>query len=605
MLSRTLKKFEGIRKCSENGHKVKDLFQIILNAPDLWEQAYGNIYSNKGGMTPGVDGLTLDGYSDERAANLRELLRENRYMPTPVQRVYIPKPNGKQRPLGMPTANDKLVQEVWRMILESVYEPVFNDDSHGFRPKRSCHTALKDIKYWTGTKWFIEFDIEGYFDNIDHKILMGLLEKRIDDIKFLNVIRKMLKAGYMENWKYYDSYSGTPQGGIISPILANAYLHELDCYAEKLISTFDKGKERRRNSDYSIVSQRAGRLNKKIQQETCPEQRDALVRQKKELQRQMLEISSQDQHDPEYRRLRYCRYADDFVFGAACPKSEAEEIFRKITAFLKDELKLNISQTKSGIKHNSEVIRFLGYDITILNTERVVKLAVNGQPYKKRTLKAHITLSIPIAKLQGFANKHGYGNWEILQATHRSFLAQCSDVEIALHYSAEMRGIAQYYALASNFARPLARLYLLWKTSFLKTMGLKYKKSVQQVATMLNRGGYLAVRAKDREYKLFQVKDVKREAIFKSEVDNPPFTFQYSRGSELLQRMNANKCEYCEREGGYFEVHHVRKLADIKDGKQPWEKLMIARKRKTLVLCVDCHRLLTHGKLPDRRYLVK
>ena len=199
MLSeRTLSKFSGIRKCSESGHKVKDLFQTILNAPDLWQQAYGNIYANKGGMTAGVKEPTINGYSEERAANLRELLKENRYVPSPVRRVYIPKPNGKQRPLGMPTAHDKQVQEVWRMVLESLYEPVFKDSSYGFRPQRSCHTALEKInRAWSGTKWFIEFDIEGYFDNIDHKILMELLEKKIDDTKFLNVIRKMLKAGYV------------------------------------------------------------------------------------------------------------------------------------------------------------------------------------------------------------------------------------------------------------------------------------------------------------------------------------------------------------------------------------------------------------------------
>jgi retron-type reverse transcriptase len=167
---RTLSKFQGIRKCSINGHKVENLYQMTLNAPDLWRQAYGNIYDNKGGMTPGVDGLTIDGYSDERANNLLVLLRENRYVPSPVKRAYIPKPNGKQRPLGKPTTNDKQVQEVWRMILESIYEPVFKDSSHGFRMQRPCHTALKDIKYWSGTKWFIEFDIEGYFDNIDHNI---------------------------------------------------------------------------------------------------------------------------------------------------------------------------------------------------------------------------------------------------------------------------------------------------------------------------------------------------------------------------------------------------------------------------------------------------
>jgi group II intron reverse transcriptase/maturase len=482
MLSeRTLSKLQGIRKCSINGHKVKDLFQMILNAPDLWQQACGNIYNNKGGMTPGIDGLTIDGYSEERAANLRELLRENRYVPAPVRRVYIPKPNGKQRPLGMPTTNDKLVQEVWRMILESIYEPVFKDSSHGFRIQRSCHTALKDIaRTWTGTKWFIEFDIEGYFDNIDHKILMERLEKKIDDVKFLNVIRKMLKAGYVEDWKYHDTYSGTPQGGISSPILANIYLHELDCYVETLISDFTKGgKKRAETGEYKTVNQQAYRLYKKIDRETDPEERNKLLGEKKVLQRRMLEIPSSDQHDPEYRRLRYCRYADDFVLSAVCPKSEAEEIYGKIQTFLKDELKLNIAQAKSGIKHNAEVIRFLGYDIKTLHTEKILKLKVQGRHVKKRTLKAHITLNIPEAKLKSFAEKHGYGNWGRMEAIHRPFLSQCSDAEIVLTYTAEMRGIAQYYALAGNFSRALERLRYLTESSLLKSMAEKHQSSMQ------------------------------------------------------------------------------------------------------------------------------
>jgi len=588
---------------------VENLYQMILNAPDLWRQAYGNIYDNKGGMTPGVDGLTIDGYSDERANNLLVLLRENRYVPSPVKRAYIPKPNGKQRPLGKPTTNDKHVQEVWRMILESIYEPVFKDSSHGFRMQRSCHTALKDIKYWSGTKWFIEFDIEGYFDNIDHNILMGLLEKKIDDTKFLNIIRKMVKAGYVEDWKYHNTYSGTPQGGILSPILANIYLHELDCYMEKLIADFSRGKERSRNPEYNSISLRAGRLNKKIEQEENQEIRSKLLDQKKVTQRRMLHIPSVDQQDPEYRRVKYCRYADDFVLGAICPKSEAEEIYRKIETFLKEELKLNTSQTKSGLKHNTEVIRFLGYDITIKNTERMVKLIVRGQHCKQRTLKAQITFNVPEAKMKGFADKNRYGNWITMKAIHRPLLSQISDAEMAALYSAEMRGFAQFYALADSFPR-LGRLRCLWIQSFLKTMGSKHQTSVQKVATMLNRGTYMAVRetgkdGKRRETKLFRLKDVKREALFESEMDNPPLIFKYTSGSELSKRMDANKCEYCEKEGGYFEVHHVRKLADIKEGKQPWQKLMIARKRKTLVLCVDCHHRLTAGTLPDRRYFQK
>jgi len=581
---------------------------MILNAPDLWRQAYCNIYNNKGGMTPGVDGLTMDGYSDERAVNLCTLLRENRYVPTPVRRVYIPKPNGKQRPLGMPTANDKLVQEVWRMILESIYEPIFSENSHGFRIQRSCHTALRDIKYWTGTKWFIEFDIEGYFDNIDHQKLVELLEKKIDDKKFVNVIRKMAQAGYVEDWKYHNTYSGTPQGGIISPILANIYLHELDGYVETLISNCNKGKRRSENLEYGNILKQTSRLNKKIDQEMNPETRASLLAQKKTLQRQTLQMSSKNQHDPYYRRLRYCRYADDFVLGAICPKSEAEEIYRKIEIFLKEELKLKTSQSKSGLKHNTEIIRFLGYDITINNTERIVKVNIKEQHTKRRTLKAHITLNVPQAKMKSFADKNRYGNWETMRAKHRPLLSHLSDIEIALLYVAEMRGFAQYYAMTDNFSH-MGKLRYLWIRSFLGTMGDTHKMSSQKVATMLNRGSYMAVRetekGKTREVKLFKLTDVKREAIFDSEVDKPPLMFKYTSGSELSKRMDANKCEYCEREGGYFEVHHIRKLADIKRGKEPWQQLMIARKRKTLVLCVDCHQKLTAGKLPDRRYLLK
>src|SRR5216683_60191 len=610
MLSeRTLSKLRGMRQCSINGHKVKDLYQMILNAPDLWEQAYGNIYANKGGMTSGVDGQTIDGHSDARAENLRQLLRENRYVPTPAQRVHIPKPNGQLRPLGMPTANDKVVQEVWRMILESIYEPVFQDTSHGFRPKRSCHTALKKIAYWTGTKWFIEFDIEGYFDNIDHKVLMGLLEKKIDDEKFLNVIRKMTKAGYVENWKYHGSYSGTPQGGILSPILANIYLHELDCFVAQLITDFERGKKRADNPEYIRDSNfiKQG-LNKKIERETHEEKRNVLLMQKKQVQRHMRTIPSANQYDEEFRRLRYCRYADDFVLSAICAKKEAEEIYKKIETFLKDVLKLNTSKAKSGLKHNTEVIRFLGYDIIVKNTDRTVRVTTkDGQHYKKRSLVGQIKLRVPEEKLKNFSDKKGYGNWITRKAMQRGLLIHVSDAEITRCYSAELRGFAQYYALASNYSYAIGKLRILWIQSYLKTMANKHKMSVQKVATMLNRGSYMAVREKGktgkiRERKLFKPKDVKREAIFDNTVDTPPLTYKYTGGSELLKRMDANKCEYCEKEGGYFENHHVKKLANIKKGTQTWQRLMIARKRKTLVLCVECHDKLHAGTLPDVRH---
>jgi hypothetical protein len=298
------------------------------------------------------------------------------------------------------------------------------------------------------------------------------------------------------------------------------------------------------------------------------------------------------------------------VLGAVCPKSEAEEIYRKINTFLHDELKLKTSLTKSGIKHNTEIIRFLGYDITVKNTDRTINVIVKGQHTKKRTLKAQITFYIPEAKMKIFADKNGYGNWETLEAKHRSQLSVLSDADIALRYNAEMRGFAKYYALANNARSSLNKLQILWMQSLLKTLALKHKSSMQKVAAILNRGSYRAVREWDekgrvKEYKLYRVKNLKRQVILGAEVDTLPLTFKYTYGSEILKRMKAGICEYCEKEGGYFENHHVKKLADIRKDSQTWKRVMIAKKRKVLVLCIDCHDKLHAGTLPDVRRVLR
>jgi group II intron reverse transcriptase/maturase len=230
--SRTNRKLIGIRHCVSNGRQVRDLFKMIVSCEDLWMQAYINIRANKGSMTVGIDKSTADGFSIELPKALIHQIKEGNFRFKPVRRVNIPKPNGKLRPLGIPTFRDKLVQEVCRMILEIIYEPLFSNCSHGFRPNRSCHTALRDVRKWSGITWFIEYDIKGYFDNINHEILMKVLKKQIDDKRFLKLIREMLKCGYMEDWEYHKTYSGSPQGGVISPILSNIYLHELDKFIE-------------------------------------------------------------------------------------------------------------------------------------------------------------------------------------------------------------------------------------------------------------------------------------------------------------------------------------------------------------------------------------
>ena len=319
----------------------------MLYIPEIWYEAYANIYSNRGAMTAGGDDDTLDGMSHRRIKRIIKSLQEGTYKPRPVRRVYIPKRNGKLRPLGIPSGTDKMVQEVCKTILERIYEPIFSDYSHGFRPKRSCHTALEQVKkLGGGTKWFIEFDIKGFFDNMDHNIMIGLLEKKIDDNRFIKIIKGMLKAGYLDDWKYHDTYSGTPQGGIISPILSNIYLNELDRYVERLIGEFYKGKIRPPNPEYRQVSKRKWGIRKKLRQQgKTPD----LVKQLREAEKRQKELPSKDMFCENFKRLRYCRYADDFIIGLIGSKKEAEHTKRKVIDFLSEELGLQTAEEKTRI----------------------------------------------------------------------------------------------------------------------------------------------------------------------------------------------------------------------------------------------------------------
>jgi group II intron reverse transcriptase/maturase len=211
----------------ENGVFTR-LYRYLLRE-DIYYAAYQKLYANKGAATKGTDNDTADGFGERYVKTLISQLKDGSYRAKPVRREYIPKSDGSMRPLGIPSFRDKLLQEVIRQILEAIYEPVFSDNSHGFRPKRSCHTCLKQLKMkFAGVSWFIEGDIKGCFNSIDHEVLIEILQRKIKDSKLINIIRQFLKVGYFEDWKYNPTHSGTPQGGILSPILANIYLNELD-----------------------------------------------------------------------------------------------------------------------------------------------------------------------------------------------------------------------------------------------------------------------------------------------------------------------------------------------------------------------------------------
>lgn len=244
-------------------YKFKRLYRNLYN-PEFYFLAYKNISQSQGSMTSGVDGKSLDGMSEKRISALIESIRSFSYQPNPARRVYIEKKNStKKRPLGIPSTEDKLVQEVVKMILESIYEPNFSDCSHGFRPKRSCHSALQQIQnQFTGITWFVEGDIHACFDSFDHHVLVNILRERIEDENFLALIWKMLKAGYMEQWAYNCTFSGTPQGSGVSPILANIYLSKLDDFAENLKKSFNKGKSKE-NLEYQRAASKLYYIRRK------------------------------------------------------------------------------------------------------------------------------------------------------------------------------------------------------------------------------------------------------------------------------------------------------------------------------------------------------
>ena len=208
-----------LRERGRRGLPVERLYRQLFN-PQWYLLAYGKLYSNRGAMTPGADGETVDGMALAKIDRIIDALRHERYRFKPAKRVYIPKKNGKRRPLGLPTWADKLVGEVVRMLLQAYYEPAFSPHSHGFRPGRGCHTALREVtNTWKGTAWFVEGDIARCFDTLDHRVMAETLSEKIHDNRFLRLLRNMLQAGYLEDWRYHETPSGVPQGGVVSPIL--------------------------------------------------------------------------------------------------------------------------------------------------------------------------------------------------------------------------------------------------------------------------------------------------------------------------------------------------------------------------------------------------
>jgi group II intron reverse transcriptase/maturase len=450
------------------GKRFRRLYRLLCQ-PEWLNAALDAIRPNKGFNTPGTDGIRGKDLDEEHVLNLAERLRNGTYQPTPVRRVFIPKQNGKLRPLGLPSAEDKVVQSALKLLLEPLYEGDFRDCSHGFRPERSCHTALKAHLLSRTPTWTLEGDLESFFDRIDHGILLTLLRKKIADEQVIELIRKFLKAGYLHDWQWHATYSGTPQGGVLSPLLANVVLHAFDQYLEDELEAnrpTETG-HAAKNPAYNRINLRVNRLSHRIARETDAEQRATMLATLRQLQEQRKRTPSRKP----VRRLTYQRYADDWVIGLhGYSKAEAWTLKAQIAGWLTTHLKLSLSPEKTLITHWSDRVKFLGFE------SRGIKSWANGASQAPRLLISHdaeTRVKHSVAKLT------------------RQTSIEPADMLLATNQI--LRGWMNYYCYATNPHRVFARVlhHAFWcLTRYLN------KRTKQRGAKKVMRRYYGAVNGK-------------------------------------------------------------------------------------------------------------
>ena len=594
-------------KAKDESYRFERLYRNLYN-PDFYYLAHRNIYANKGSMTPGVDGTTIDGMSDHRIEWIIASLKDGSYKPNPARREYIPKKGNskKKRPLGIPSGNDKLVQEIVRMILESIFEGDFTERSHGFRPGKSCHTALKQIHdTFTGTHWFVEGDIEACFDSFDHHVLIDLLRKRINDEQFIALMWKFLKAGYMEQWEYHESYDGVPQGSGISPVLSNIYLHELDKFMEEYKAGFDIGssKKRKRSHEYYAAKYAVEKYklaSAKIWDSLSKPERKERALKLKRLQRVMRGLPAAVANDDGYKTIQYTRYADDFIIGVIGNITDAQRVKDDVRKFLAERLKLKLSEEKTKVTHTGDRARFLGYDICVSREQYAMK---KKDGITQRCHSYVVNLLVPREKWVGklleykamkvTLNNNGK---ERYKALHRGKLINRPDIEILSAYNSEIRGLYNFYSIA-NDSYKIGIFANVMKYSMFKTFANKYKTNVNRIKERYFKNDQFTVEYQTKggmKQSVFYNNGFKRKLeAMNAEVSKLPQYQRYDRFNSLRNRIKLGLCELCNRKTGDIALHQVKRMKDLK-GITEWERIMLERRRKTLAVCPKCHDII-HG----------
>ena len=581
-------------KAKQKEYVFERLYRNLYN-PEFYLLAYQNIAKSQGSMTKGTDGMTLDDMTVGRIERIIASLKDHSYQPHPARREYIPKKSNpsKTRPLGIPSTDDKLVQEVVRMLLEAIYEPTFSTYSHGFRPKRSCHTALAEIKkIFTGVEWVVEGDIKACFDSFDHHVLIDILRRRIKDEHFIALMWKMLKAGYMEQWTYHHTYSGTPQGSGVSPILANIYLSELDRYLEKYQEQFRVGMRKWKASTEYMRARHKYRAQKALLGQVHTKN---TVQAFKEAQQNLLNTPYSPYANPSYKNLQFNRYADDFVVGIIGSRKDAEQVKADIRDFLANTLKLTLSEEKTKITHSSEMIDYLGYQFTVRRSKDT-KRDKNG--VLRRMWYGKVALYVPhdkwVQKLKEYqafkivTDSDGREQWKPL---HRGKLMHKDAIAIISQFNAEIRGLYNYYSMAENVS-VLNNFYFIMKGSFLKTLAAKGNTSCNKIRKKYEQDGVISIpyvtKSGPKRCEFYHDGFAKKSTLPSLTADTLPQYVKYDKPNSLARRLKAGVCELCGAETKEIHMHHVRRLKDLM-GKDDLELKMIQMRRKSIALCPECY----------------
>jgi group II intron reverse transcriptase/maturase len=599
MSASALDQLEVLRKRNADRSWVNQDLYRLLYKPDLYEVVYEEIRSDPGNMTAAADGETLDGFSYKSIAHLIESLRDESFQFKPARRTYIPKANGKMRPLGIPSPRDKIVQGVLRTILEAIYDSpygaFFLNCSHGFRPGRSCHSALREFgEKWTAVPWIVEGDIRSCFDEIDHHVLVNLLQRKIADGRFIGLIWKALRAGYLWLRERRNTLVGTPQGSGISPILANVYLHELDVFVESLRQRHEEGERRHINPEYRRLQ---GRRSYRLQAS-----KGAWTPEIRELTKRMRCLPSHDPHDPHYVRVRYLRYADDWILGVIGPRALAERLRDDIQLFLREELKLELSTEKTLITHAAtEEAYFLGTRLMIGRSRPgTARVAVIRRPgnrlFKKRVTGMFPRMHAPIAKLidklhsKGFCDKDGYPRSKI------GWTGLDADQLLNL-FSNNLWGLLTYYRFVHNFGA-LSRIQYILRFSLAKTLAHKYRTTMRKIFKRHGRNlrfQWLLPDGRTREATFRENTDwsIRRDAFRVRPPDIDLLAWQC--GLRTRSKLGF-PCLICGAEQD-VEMHHVRHIRKMGEKKPTgFTAVMRALNRKQVPVCASCHAKIHQGK---------